>query len=209
MTRGTGIIMYNDKNGNLKLAYSTEFNRDMNAEGYGQEFLELMRGVKDRNAFLQVIRYFNDKNFNYDRKNEGRYTKWDSDMLVCSPRKKITTTDFSDIIEDYDLHSDYLYFNNLSNQEFECKNYKIKPNKIAVIDGLNERLCNNFPDQAKFTGLERLENRTVKNGSLEWREKILDTSNINDSLDYCSDGFAGWEIYSDDVLIATYVARYI
>ena len=209
MTRGTGIIMYNDKNGKLKLAYSTEFNRDMYAEGYGQEFLELMRGVTDRKTFLHAIKFFNDKNFNYDRKNDSKSTKWDSDMLVCSPRKKITTTDFSEIIEDFDLHSDYLYLNNLSNQEFECKNYKIKPNAIAVIDGLNERLCNNFPDQAKFIGLERLENRTVKNGSLEWREKIIDTSNKNDSLNCCSDGFAGCEIYSDDVLIATVVARHI
>ncbi|MBQ8160307.1 MAG: hypothetical protein IJ083_06095 [Clostridia bacterium] len=80
MTRGRGILIYDGPDGAPLMDISIEFNGDMYASGYGQDFADFMKGVYSRDHFRKQISAFNKRRYGYP---EGPI--WREGLPVPSP----------------------------------------------------------------------------------------------------------------------------
>ena len=136
-TRGVGYIFVEGID-RIVLYSSTEFNGNMDLEGYGYEFLDRLSRVQNTTDFVKEMREFNEEHFDYME-----------DMMYKAVSNKEGCMDMNgelyfDYIEQSSIHfklfekytEDYSYIKNATKQTLMigCKNgvVLLKPNQTMV-----------------------------------------------------------------------------
>jgi len=100
MTRGKLVIILNKA-----VIVSCEFNGDMYPDGYGKQVFDQLKMIFTIEEFNEFVKYFNDKNFQY----EADYAKTYTESTEWFEKAKDMRNDYFD-----NWFSDWLYIKNLS-----------------------------------------------------------------------------------------------
>ena len=188
MTRGSGILIYKDAEGQQKIVFSTEFNGEMYADGNGQDFLDVLKNVNTLDEFKAAIHDFNENYYDYDNMERPQYG-WIEKGIICQPElatalseysQDFDPTDLNSVISEYEISSDYLYIKNATGKNIELK-FEDEEKEVTVIIPPNEitvtlhsaEICNNMYDKDNFVGLNELE--------------VIETEKVSALEDICYD----------------------
>lgn len=191
MEKGIGIILYYDKNDKINLAMTTDHNENMEAAGYGQAFLDMIKSVENVNDFSRAVEEYNDK---FDLSIKSEPCDIDCNDEFGFEQEDILKEVVSAIAGEYNL-----FVKNLTDQELQYDDYHmLKPDQtlIAKVDEFDFHpfLYNNESDQRGFKGLEPLEDISRIPRNVEWEgnvyielypftQKTYDTVLITDPAD--------------------------
>lgn len=121
-TRGTAIIITDES-----INFGPEFNGDMYAHGYGDEFMKKLSEVESNVDFIVFNNRFNKYNFEYDNIMSCYQGKYKHDELT-NEKNILSMEKIYNIIS-----SDYAFVKNISNKQIKMQVLDINNNEKNII----------------------------------------------------------------------------